>query len=189
MKDYTVRRYSFNELGEEAKERAITRMQNRLHEWIDEREITDYLTGKLEEAIGGESELEIMYSLSYSQGDGVALYGRLYASQCPNLTLPEGAHHIELIKNSWGIHYSHYNTFNVEASDVDYEPIDLTGSVIETQLRDLCKELERAGYKYIELATNRESAISYLEENYGDEFALDGYYDMPKGIVNEEALV
>lgn len=189
MKDYTVRRYLFEELGEEAKERAITRMQNRLHEWIDEREITDYLTGKLEEAIGGESELEIMYSLSYSQGDGVALYGRLYAKQCPNLTLPEGTHHIELVKNSWANHYSHYNTFNIEAYDVDYEPIDLTGSVIETQLRDLCKELERVGYKYIELATNRESAISYLEENYGDEFSLDGYYDMPKGIVDEEALV
>lgn len=187
MQDYTVRRYSFDELEGEAREKAITNMQDRLAEWLDSHEITDYLTGRLEDALGGESALDIAYSLSYSQGDGVALYGRLYAKECPNLTLPDGTHHIELLKNRWTHHSSHYNTFNVEAYDVDYEPIDLTGSVIEMQLRDLCKEMARAGYKYIESATSRESAISYLEDNYGDDFTLDGKWDMPKGII-EEAL-
>jgi len=185
MKDYTVRRYSFDELEGEARETAITNMQDRLAEWLDSHEITDYLTGKLEDALGGESALDIAYSLSYSQGDGVALYGRLYAKECPNLTLPDGTNHIELLKNSLSNHYSHYNTFNVEAYDVDYEPIDLTDTVIVPQLRDLCKELARAGYKYIESASSRESAISYLDDNYGDEFTFDGKWDMPKGIVEE----
>ena len=190
MQDYTVRRYSFDELEGEARETAITNMSNRLSEWTDEREITDYLYMQLSNALGGSSphDLTIRYSLGYSQGDGVALYGKVNAKECPNLTLPDGTHHIELVRNQWANHSSHYNTFNVEAYDVDYEPIDLTDSVIETQLRDLCRELERAGYKYIESACNKESAISYLEDNYGDEFTLDGKWDMPKGIVEEVSV-
>ena len=186
MQDYTVRRYSFDELEGEARETAITNMSNRLSEWTDEREITEYLRDKLVIALGGEGkDIAISYSLGYSQGDGVALYGRLYAKECPNLTLPDGTHHIKLVKNQWAHHSSHYNTFNVEAYDVDYETIDLTDTVIETQLRDLCKDLARAGYKYIESACSRESAISYLEDNYGDDFTLDGRFDIPKGIVEE----
>jgi len=43
MKDYTLRLYSFDELDEEGKEKAIYEMQNRLHEWIGEEELTDHL--------------------------------------------------------------------------------------------------------------------------------------------------
>ena len=188
MQDYTVRRYSFDELEGEARETAITNMSNRLSEWIDEREITEYLRDKLVIALGGEGkDISIAYSLSYSQGDGVALYGRLYAKECPNLTLPDGTSYIDLVKNHYANYYSHSQTFNIEVSDIDDDPIELTGSVIGKQLRDICDDLARAGYKYIESACSRESAISYLEDNYGDDFTLDGRFDIPKGIV-EEAL-
>lgn len=177
MKEYTVKRYAFNELGEEARERAIKAMSARLNEWIDEREITDYLTGKIEEALGGSVEgIDIRYSLGYSQGDGVAIYGQITREEAPNLTWPAKAEYVELTRNQWSTHNSHYNTFNVTAFDGDEEELESAG-VLEVQLRDLCKELARDGYTYIEAQTSISTAISYLEDNYEDEFTIDGVYD------------
>ena len=187
MRDYTLRLYSFNELDEEAKEKAIYEMQNRLHEWIGEGELTDVITYKLEEEIGDSHELDIQYSLSYCQGDGVALYGRLYREQAPALTWPDRVAYVDLVRNQWGYRYSHSNSFNVKASDEHDEPVNLAGTVIEQQLRDLCKDLERAGYKYMEAYTSRESAISYIADNYADDFLLTGRVASRVGIVYEEA--
>ncbi len=186
MRDYTLRLYSFNELDEQGKEKAIEEMQNRLHEWIGEEELTDVITYKLEEEIGDSHELEIQYSLSYCQGDGVALYGRLYREQGPALTWPDRVAYVDLVRNQWGYRYSHSNSFNVEAGDEHDEPVDLSGTVIEQQLRDLCKDLERAGYKYMEGATSREAAISYIVDNYADDFLPTGRVASRVGIVYEE---
>ena len=199
MKDYTVRRFTFSELSEGARERAITKLQDTLLEYLDEREITDYLRGQIEGALGGypDEDIEIAYSLSYCQGDGVAIYGMLRRSDAPDLTWPEGADHVMLTRNSWGHHYSHWNSFNVEIYDVEGEILDQdtdTGygadgtRILETQLRDLCRELERAGYKYIEGMTSREAAIEYLENEEGEIdplFLESGERDYPKGTLEE----
>ena len=177
MKEYTVKRYSFSELEGEARATAIKDMQRRLNEWIDEREITDYLNGQIEDALGGELiSYDLRYSLGYSQGDGVAIYGQITREEAPNLTWPARAEYVNLVRNQWSTHYSHYNTFSVEAYDADEESVSLEGAVIETQFRDLCRELATKGYRYIESSTNEESAIQYLEDNYEDEFTLDGKY-------------
>ena len=192
MKDYTVRRFTFSELSEGARERAITKLQDTLLEYLDEREITDYLRGQIEGALGGypDEDIEIAYSLSYCQGDGVAIYGMLRRSDAPDLTWPEGADHVMLTRNSWGHHYSHWNSFNVEIYDVDGETVDDSDGtrILETQLRDLCRELERAGYKYIEGMTSREAAIEYLENEEGEIdplFLENGERDYPKGALEE----
>jgi len=189
MKEYVVRRYSFSELNEEAREKAIDDIQRHLLEWLSERELTDYLEGKLEEDLGSLPEdITIAYSLSYCQGDGVALYGRIYKREAPSFTWPEGSYYVDLVRNSWSNHYSHYNTFNVELSNENDEPIDLSGSHIEEQLRTLCKKLERLGYKYIENETSRESAISFLKDQESEEegsFLDDGTRDLPRGILQE----
>jgi hypothetical protein len=187
MRDYTLRLYSFDELDEMGKEKAIEEMQNRLHEWIGEEELTDFLTYKLEEEISDRQELEINYSLSYCQGDGVALYGRIYREQGPTLTWPDRVAYVDLLRTSISNRYSHWNSFNVEASDEADEPVDLAGTVIEQQLRDLCKDLERAGYKYMEGATSKEAAISYIQDNYADDFLPNGRVASRVGIVYEEA--
>jgi len=176
MKEYTVKRYSFSELEGDARERAIKDMRNRLLEWIDEREITDYLSGQIDDALGGEPiSYELRYSLGYSQGDGVAIYGRISREEAPNLTWPEGVAFVELTRNQWSNHYSHYNSFNVSGFNED-EDEGYDCHVIEGQLRDLCKDLANKGYKYIENSTDEESAIRYLEDNYEDEFTIDGTY-------------
>ena len=189
MNEYTVRRYSFSELNEEARDKAIADTRNRLLNWLSEEEITNYLEGKLEEDLGSLPEdITIAYSLSYCQGDGVALYGRIYKSEAPDLSWPEGSHYIDLVRNSWSNHYSHYNSFNVELSDENDEPIDLSGSSIEKQLRLLCKKLETLGYKYIERETNEISALQFLTDQEAEEegaFLEDGTRDLPRGIVQK----
>jgi hypothetical protein len=189
MNEYTVRRYSFSELNEEARDKAIADTRNRLLNWLSEEEITDYLEGKLEEDLGSlPDDITIAYSLSYCQGDGVALYGRIYKSEAPDLSWPEGSHYIDLVRNSWSNHYSHYNSFNVELSDENDEPIDLSGSSIEKQLRLLCKKLETLGYKYIERETNEISALQFLTDQEAEEegaFLEDGTRDLPRGIVQK----
>lgn len=192
MKDYTVRRFTFSELNEGARERAITKLQDTLLEYLDEREITDYLRGQIEGALGGypDEDIEIAYSLSYCQGDGVAIYGMLRRSDAPDLTWPENADHVVLTRNSWGHHYSHYNSFSIDICDGEGEIVDdFDGTgILETQLRDLCRELERAGYKYIEGMTSREAAIEYLENEEGEIDPLyleNGERDYPKGALEE----
>jgi hypothetical protein len=192
MKDYTVRRFAFSELTEGARERAITKLQNTLLEYLDEREITDYLRGQIESSLGGypDEDIEIAYSLSYCQGDGVAIYGMIRRADAPDLTWPEGADHVTLTRNSWGHHYSHYNSFSVDVCDEEGEIVDdFDGTgILETQLRDLCRELERAGYKYIEGMTSREAAIEYLENEEGEIdplFLENGERDYPKGTLEE----
>jgi len=189
MNEYTVRRYSFSELNEEARDKAIADTRNRLLNWLSEEEITDYLEGKLEEDLGSLPEdITIAYSLSYCQGDGVALYGRIYKSEAPSLTWPEGSYYVDLVRNSWSNHYSHYNSFNVELSDENDEPIDLSGSVIEDQLRTLCKKLEKLGYRYIEKQTNELSALQYLHDQEREEesaFLEDGTRDFPRGVMQK----
>lgn len=189
MNEYTVRRYSFSELNEEARAKAITDTRNRLLNWLGEEEITDYLEGKLEEDLGSlPEEITIAYSLSYRQGDGVALYGRIYRKEAKDLSWPEGAYYADLVRNSLSNHYSHYNTFNLEVSDENGDPIDLSGSPIEEQLRDLCKKLEKLGYRYIENETSELSAIQFLtdeEQEEEDSFLDDGTRDFPRGIVQK----
>jgi hypothetical protein len=189
MNEYTVRRYSFSELNEEARAKAIADTRNRLLNWLGEEEITNYLEGKLEEDLGSlPTNLTIAYSLSYCQGDGVALYGRLHKGEATDLSWPEGAYYVDLVRNSWSNHYSHYNSFNVEAYDENDEPIDLSGSPIEDQLRDLCKKLEKLGYRYIENETSELSAIQFLTDEEREEeasFLEDGTRDFPRGIVQK----
>lgn len=184
MKDYTVRRYTFEELGEDARGRAVQDMRNFLLEVMDSADITEYLTECVNTAIGGqESEIELAYSLSYCQGDGVAIYGVIRRENAPDLSWPEGAQSVHLTRNSWGRHYSHYNSFNVEVYDGEDELIE-DSHIIETQLRDLCRELERDGYKYIEGATSEEVAGDELREA-GSVFTIDGKWDVPAGVMEE----
>jgi len=189
MNEYTVRRYSFSELNEEAQSKAIADTRNRLLNWLGEEEITNYLEGEIEKDLGIlPEEITIAYSLSYCQGDGVALYGRIYRAEAPDLSWPEGSHYVDLVRNSWSNHYSHYNSFNVEAYDDNYDSIDLAGSPLEEQLRHLCKRLETLGYRYIENETNELSALQFLTDEEREEngsFLEDGTRDLPRGIVQK----
>jgi len=188
MKEYTVRRYSFEELGKEAQDKAIEDARSLLNEWVPEEYLTDELQCELVSQLGGSaSSIELRYSLSYSQGDGVATYGTLKREEAPNLSWPDNVAYVELSRNSWSNHYSHYNTFNVEAFTEDDDKVEGEGvSVLEGQLRDVCRDLARYGYDLIEKWTSEEAALTYIREARGDDYLLDGRVDYPVGVVEEE---
>jgi hypothetical protein len=148
---------------------------------ISESDLTEYLTECVYIGLGGRPSIDLAYSLGYCQGDGVAIYGTIQREDAPDLSWPESAAYVELSKNSWGHHYSHYNTFDVGVYDEEGDFIE-DKRIIETQLRDLCRQLERDGYKYIESSTTEEVAIDQLMDA-GDVFTIDGKWDVPAGIV------
>jgi hypothetical protein len=188
MKEYTVRRYSFEELGKEAQDKAIEDARSLLNEWVPEEYLTDELQCELVSQLGGSaSSIELRYSLSYSQGDGVATYGTLKREEAPNLSWPDNVAYVELSRNSWSNHYSHYNTFNVEAFTEDDDRVEGKAvEVLEGQLRDVCRDLARYGYDLIEKWTSEEAALTYIRETRGDDYLLDGRVDYPVGVVEEE---
>jgi hypothetical protein len=182
MQEYLIKRYSFDELNDEAKEKAIEAARNKLYMSLESYETEEFLRFKLEEELGANpAEIDIHFSLSYSQGDGVALYGKLNKSEAPNLSWIDGVDHIKLVKNSWAHHYSHYNTFNVEFYDENYEEIiySLIGEpaqVLAEQIRNICGTLENYGYRFIEDNYSEKSAIEYITNNYENVFTIDGTY-------------
>jgi hypothetical protein len=190
MKEYTVRRYSFEELGKEAQDKAIEDARSLLNEWVPEEYLTDELQCELVSQLGGEaSGIDLRYSLSYSQGDGVATYGTLKREEAPNLSWPDNVAYVELSRNSWSNHYSHYNTFNVEAFTEDDDRVEGKAvEVLEGQLRDVCRDLARYGYDLIEKWTSEEAALTYIRETRGDDYLLDGRVDYPVGVVEEELV-
>ena len=184
MKDYTVRRYSLSDLTGEARERAIKGMQNSLYESMDERELTQFLKEIVGDELGSiPAAIEIAYSLSNCQGDGVALYGSINKAEAKTLDWTDRVESVSLIRNSWGNHYSHYYSFDVELFDGEGEEIELTDTIIETQLRDLCQLLERKGYGAIDDEQSEESAIARLMELDSDSFLESGAYSPPEGVL------
>lgn len=190
MKEYTVRRYSFEELGKEAQEKAIEDARSLLNEWVPEDYLTEELQCELVSQLGGEvSGIDLRYSLGYSQGDGVAIYGTIKREEAPLLSWPDSVAYVELTRNSWSNHYSHYNTFNVEAFTEDDDRVEGEGvNVLEVQLRDLCRDLARHGYDLIEKWTSEEAALTYIRETRGDDYLLDGRVAFLEGLIEEELV-
>lgn len=108
--------------------------------------LSDYFNAKLVEA-GFPSGLQICYSLSYCQGDGMAFYGALYARDwvrlfnemnpratlkvrrrfrflANHICLNEVDNIITIARNSFGYRYSHWNTMEVRADLGQYFEFD-----------------------------------------------------------------
>ena len=193
MKPTTVTKtvFTLDELSDTARQNALEKMCTELHEWMEPDQIGECLNGELFAMLTGECVgeisskelkkcvgLQIEWSLSYGQGDGVAIYGTVYANEAPKLEW-HNADNACLTRNGYGTYYSHYNTFDVVVSGEDengnYTILNGdTGEAIADQFRDICRQLERLGYQQIEALTNEEAIREHLE--YGDarRFTKDG---------------
>lgn len=175
MKTYEITRYAFNELSDEAKDKAVQEWANRQDEVID-LFLPDDLMQQLENELGAGAsnsvafDLNLYYSLSYSQGDGVALDGSLTREDSPALPWRRG--HRVYFKHSG--HYYHERSFSVTVEDINGESIeDEEQEEITEAIRKVCADLRKFGYKLIDGYTSREQAIDELSEA-GDIFRLDG---------------
>lgn len=180
MKTYEVTRYGFNELSPEAQAKAIEQVrageqesfpQELLSEAMDEQ--ASYLLAGNYEA--KQSELKLYYSLSYSQGDGVAMHGTIYPADAPNLTLPANTYRVNIKHEG---RYYHEYSFNVELLDENYDEIDDTDGKVLEQLRNICKQLARFGYKWDENYFSDKN-MQELAENMGEVFTSTGTISEP----------
>lgn len=142
---------------------------------------------------------KIEWSLGYSQGDGVAFYGdvdvQAYFRKRTEMDMPvsefgallaeDADVSVTIERNSYGYHYSHYNTMDVFVH-VDGEwnqPEDELSlaqrfeDVIAADVRAVSKQLERMGYA--ELEVSEESIIEHCDANEY-RFLVDGSF-APEG--------
>lgn len=132
--------YTFDELTPEAKEKARA--------WYRDADsdfpfLEEYLTERATEllvAAGYEvDDLSLVYSLGYSQGDGLSFSATLTRKDTPGLTY-------NVQRND--SRYTHARTMYVTVSNDDHDSQDDENTTAE--LRDIAVQLERDGYKHIE---------------------------------------
>ena len=184
MRTHTVQLYDINELSEQAQEKAIDKLRELDYFGVESHDLTDQFKERLEE-YGLPTDVE--WSLGYSQGDGVAFYGDV---DVPKLLKTIGEYDkyaylirryepsVTLTRNSWGYHYSHFNTMDVDGESREVAPREaekwkeLT-ALIELRVRSVSKELEKMGYDEIEYRQEKEQIIEMAEANEM-EFREDG---------------
>lgn len=155
--------YKFDELSDEAKEKALQEhtennympflsadMNERLHELLGENKL------KYDE------QPEVLYSLSYSQGDGAMFEGTVYYK----------AWRVDISHSG---HYYHENSKDLDITSVKTgnDAPDKVYSEFNELYVSICKELEQYGYDQIEWQNSEEYFAEMCEANEY-EFTKDG---------------
>ena len=185
MKEYTVTRYSVGELSPEAQEKAIEAWRYSLSMEMPEYLLEEIMSEKLSEEIAGAydlpgaEDLELSYSLSYCQGDGVSFTGRAYKETAPGLSWPDSAIYAEF--NRISRHYSHAYTVTAALFDEAGEEITEGLEEFRNSYLKICQNLENYGYRWIQDFTSEAHAREEIEEA-GDIFLLSGKVDRPVGV-------
>lgn len=198
MREIVYKVYTFEELSEESKKKAIEVVRGK--GWN-----TDFVSEDLYEIFrdtllnfGFNDDVVIEFSLSCCQGDGVAFYGSInfdkWIKTNEDKFTPkelkrlkwlwsENGFNISVERNTYGYHYSHYNTMNIYVI-LDYyksyrgEELILNDTnkledIIAKQVRELSQELEKEGYAELDYRDSDESIIELIVANE-DEFYEDG---------------
>lgn len=161
-KNYSV--YTYDELSKEAQEKA-------LNDWCNENEyffLSDCMNERLHELLGenGIKDLndtrttptQVMYSLSYCQGDGCMFEGVF-----------EWKKYKVVIKHSGHYYHSNSKTIDIlKTWDVDFDN-EYVGEEVENEFEELyqkiCKELEKYGYDFIEYEDSEEHFMEMCDCN------------------------
>lgn len=161
-KEYTV--YTFDELSDKAKERAlITHI-----EWIDNDWDTDIIDNfKLEGSKRGFEIADVRYTLAYSQGDGVAWQG--------------------------GINAKWFLDYHLKDDDPDYTRYIVLRELIREDWLNLRPEVGYSGFKYHSMQVSINCGYSTVSFNDGEVLAsgvLQGanIYDLGQGINDDELI-
>lgn len=194
MEELTVKIYQFEELSETAKEKAREWYKGTMNENFSMEAVM--ISEMFEEHLNdiGYPTEDIAWSLNCCQGDGVAFYGKVDSddlekiaervlnakeSKWFKLLLKAGLDiSIEIRRNSYGHHYSHWNTMEVECEIEDnfiaYNPerypkiIDLVRNIeegISREIKETSKELEQKGYESIDYYYSNESVDENIRSN------------------------
>lgn len=179
----------FDELSQEAKEFSIENERNsgRCFDDDDASFLTEDFQNQLSEK--GFEAVNVFWSLSYCQGDGVAFYGRVYADDIKE----KDEHARKLIKrleksgeeisieitgaNGW---YHHRNSMTVEidfSSEIDEEDLSARLKIaipvwreeleeyLSERVKEISSELEKSGYAEIDYRYSEETIRQELSES------------------------
>ena len=158
--------YTFEELSKDAKQKA--------REWYENGNDMPFLHMDMQEKAlelledngidVDETSLEVMYSLSYSQGDGAMM---AFQGTWKGFNI-SATHHG---------HYSHYNS-KILVIEKDDEEVD---TKIYKEFNEvyvtLCKQLEKYGYDQIEYSHSEEAIKEYFKMNEIEFLANGQVYD------------
>jgi len=197
-KKHTLTTYSFNELSDKAKKKAIAVLQQSESENLPAHFVTEMLAEKLE-ATGYPSD-KLMWSLSNSQGDGVAFVGRIDLDLVvPRLfkgdkaarllaLLEEGHIRIDITTKGRYCHsMSMLLDLTYSGDDKDVALVDGLEEAILADIRRLSKEMEKIGYDQIDALTSEEAVIESAIAN-DMEFTKEGTLACLHGIEEEGGL-
>lgn len=187
MKTHTVTTYEFSELDDKAKQVAIEWMRRVENEDFDSSSITEMFCERLDElGYPHDGQTSVQWSLSYSQGDGVAFYGPVDLLAVAKRLLDRNeARKVKRIVDKGVLtitlsrlthHYSHYNTMGVDyeyLADPIPEVVTKLIDLIKADIKDVSRKLEKIGYAEIEYRNSDEYLTDLIEGN-DYEFYKDG---------------
>lgn len=199
MKHISYTLYNYNELGEEAKKVAVesyrTKYGDRLFDEIDGEMLKELMEEKLQEK--GYPDVEALYSLSYSQGDGMRFETkkdqRIEATEMKRLVqrlLNEEEQKIfhKLVEEGYSVtleiygtthHYYHYNTMGVivesDAYYLDNEEVQKAGEAHLKAVTDVLDTLEERVREDVKECSRELERLGYdiIERHYEDENIAD----------------
>jgi hypothetical protein len=163
----TVNIYQFNELSEEAKEKAIEDFKEESTDLLyDHDPIIEGMVEDLEEM--GIENVRVQYSGFWSQGDGLSFTGAvtdtaLFMSKMSlNLSSEPG---IEFLRTS--NHYNHEKTVRtqLELDEASFDEYDAVLEHIEEWRIVKCKEFYSRLEKYYYECTSDEAVTEYLNDD------------------------
>jgi hypothetical protein len=182
MKTIEIQLYKFDELSEEGKQTAIEKERNREDYYFMEF-FKDDVIEKISES-GFKGNIKLQYSLSYSQGDGLSFCADYFDKLNDLFTEvlgPGKQKTIDCLVNNTSFNlkgnngrYCYASKSDLDLTLEDYGHHDtincnIVVSKVLEKLEDfymnLCNELEKNGYKYIEYENSDECITENLIGN------------------------
>jgi len=185
----TIELYEFNELNEDAKAYAIDKYRYQFSEY-DAEYLTEWFESELYNAYGLE-DVEVLWSLSHSQGDGVSFTGEI-SEDALSIILKaydpivydrfqafkrryDTVINIDIRRVNYRYYHEYSATIDIDADSDVYNEDDVTSDIdtlealmddvsttIERAYIDICQTLKREGYDYISNVESDENTIEDL---------------------------
>ena len=198
MKTIEINVYEFNELEDKVQAQLIVQEKTTLLELLEMDSYEDFAHEKIKEAGFGSDVDKLEYSLSYSQGDGVAFYGTVYEDETAvlfdeflqekNISITEefaqfikDNTYFKITRNHWGHHYSHWGTMDIEVQNdyfleeieefTEFKTAEEGHEKVDSLLNEFSVFLKK---KVQELSHELEAlGYEYIEEQTSEDIALE----------------
>lgn len=169
MKTIKINLYKFEELSKEAQTKAIKKWyENEEYHFLSE-DLTESCKNYLGENKVKFQDLKLLYSLSWSQGDGLCFIGE-FAKYSINMSIKHNQR------------YCYSKSVDFEFFDMQGRQIDEDGSILDSNGKpngrraekinklkavyfDICRTLENKGYFTLEYRMNTEEFTENCEAN------------------------